>query len=112
MRDSRPSEITAGLQAASEGHVVLSPELFETLWPSSSEIAALDELLPGDPLTARESEVLALLADGAGNKGIGAQRRISEHSAKFHVSSILNKLGATTRTEAVTRGCREGLVVI
>ena len=112
LRDSSPREITAALQAAGDGLVVMSPEILEILWPSGSEVAGFAELPPGEPLTARESEVLALLADGAGNKEIAARLRISEHTVKFHVSSILNKLGATTRTEAVTRGYKEGLIVI
>jgi DNA-binding NarL/FixJ family response regulator len=112
LRDSPANEITAALQAASEGLVALSPDLLETLWPVGSEIAAFDELPPGEPLTARESEVLALLADGAANKEIAARLRISEHTVKFHVSAILNKLGAATRTEAVTRGYKEGLIII
>lgn len=112
LRDSPANEITAALQAASEGLVAMSPELLELLWPVGSEIAAFDELPPGEPLTARESEVLALLADGAANKEIATRLRISEHTVKFHVSSILNKLGATTRTEAVTRGYKEGLIII
>ena len=112
LRDSRSAEITAALHAAAEGLMVMSPEILEILSPSGSELAAFDELPPGEPLTSRESEVLALLADGAANKEIAARLRISEHTVKFHVSSILNKLGATTRTEAVTRGYREGLIVI
>jgi len=70
----------------------------------------IDELQ--EPLTAREKEVLALLAEGAGNKEIAAKLSISENTAKFHVSSILGKLGATTRTEAVSRGYRLGLILI
>jgi NarL family two-component system response regulator YdfI len=112
LRDSSPNEITAALQAASDGLVVLSPEILEILWPSSSEVTGFADLPPGEPLTTRESEVLGLLADGAGNKEIATRLRISEHTVKFHVSSILNKLGATTRTEAVTRGYKEGLIVI
>ena len=112
LRDSRPAEITAALHAASEGLIVLSPEVLETLWPSGSEVAAFDELPPGEPLTSREGEVLALLADGAANKEIAGRLGISEHTVKFHVSSILNKLGAASRTEAVTRGYKEGLIVI
>ena len=112
VRDSSPIEITAALQAASDGLVVMSPEILEILWPSGSEVTGLAELPAGEPLTTRESEVLALLADGAGNKEIATRLRISEHTVKFHVSSILNKLGATTRTEAVTRGYKEGLIVI
>jgi DNA-binding NarL/FixJ family response regulator len=112
LRDSPPNEIAAALQAAHEGLVAMSPELLELLWPAGSEIAAFDELPPGEPLTSRESEVLALLADGAANKEIAVRLHISEHTVKFHVSSILNKLGAATRTEAVTRGYKEGLIVI
>lgn len=112
LRDSPANEITAALQAASEGLVAMSPELLELLWPAGSEIAAFDELPPGEPLTARESEVLTLLADGAANKEIAARLGISEHTVKFHVSAILNKLGAATRTEAVTRGYKEGLIII
>lgn len=112
LRDSPPNEITAALHAAGEGLVAMSPELLELLWPVGSEVAAFDELPPGEPLTARESEVLALLADGAANREIAARLGISEHTVKFHVSSILNKLGAATRTEAVTRGYKEGLIII
>lgn len=112
LRESNPNEITAALQAASDGLVVMSPEILEILWPSGSETTGFAELPPGEPLTSRESEVLALLADGAGNKEIATRLRISEHTVKFHVSSILNKLGATTRTEAVTRGYKEGLIII
>jgi hypothetical protein len=53
-----------------------------------------------------------MLAEGLGNKDIAARLKISEHTVKFHVSSILGKLRATTRGEAVARGVREGLVVI
>ena len=58
--------------------------------------------------------MLALLAEGAGNKEIAVRLKISEntHRESFHVSSILGKLGATTRTEAVTRGYRRGLILI
>ena len=52
------------------------------------------------------------MAEGAGNKEIAARLHISEHTVKFHVSSILNKLGAATRTEAVTRGYKEGLILM
>lgn len=61
-------------------------------------------------LTPREIEVLQLLADGLGNKEIGARLNISEHTIKFHIRSILGKLGAASRTEAVTRGLRSGLI--
>jgi DNA-binding NarL/FixJ family response regulator len=64
----------------------------------------------GAALTAREGEVLRLMAQGLGNKGIAAALEISAHTAKYHVASVLAKLDAHTRTEAVTRGLREGLL--
>jgi len=63
-----------------------------------------------DPLTPREREVLQLLSDGLGNKEIASKLNISEHTIKFHIRSILGKLGAASRTEAVTRGLRSGLI--
>lgn len=64
----------------------------------------------GAALTMREGEVLRLMAQGLGNKGIAAALGISAHTAKYHVASVLAKLDAHTRTEAVTRGLREGLL--
>lgn len=110
--DSHPAEITATLEAAHAGMAVFSPEILEVLLPASVELSAEGELPPGDPLTERESSVLALMAEGAGNKEIASRLQISEHTVKFHVSSILGKLGAATRTEAVARGYREGLIVM
>ena len=109
--DSSSNEIVDALQAASNGLAVVSPEFLDALLPSS-ENADADSLTLHDPLTSRESEVLALLAEGAGNKEIAAKLGVSEHTAKFHVSSILGKLCAATRTEAVTRGYRLGLILI
>jgi ATP/maltotriose-dependent transcriptional regulator MalT len=70
----------------------------------------------GDPplesLTAREYDVLALLADGLSNRDIAGRLAISEHTVKFHLASIFGKLGASTRTEAVQRGLRLGVIDI
>jgi DNA-binding NarL/FixJ family response regulator len=63
-------------------------------------------------LTVKEVEVLRLVALGQGNKNVAAQLDISEHTVKFHVSSILAKLGARSRTEAVTIGILRGLIAI
>jgi DNA-binding NarL/FixJ family response regulator len=71
---------------------------------------APDEL--AEPLTPRESEVLQMLASGLANKEIAAKLAISEHTVKFHVASILGKLGAGSRTEAVALGIRRGLVLL
>jgi DNA-binding NarL/FixJ family response regulator len=65
-----------------------------------------------EPLTAREREVLALLAEGLSNKGIAAALEISDQTVKFHVAAIIGKLGASNRTDAVRRGVRQGLVTL
>src|SRR5437879_11953933 len=67
---------------------------------------------PYEPLTERELEVLNLLAQGMPNKEIAAQLIISERTAKFHVSSIMGKLGATNRTEAVSLAAQKGLITL
>lgn len=111
-REAHAEDITEALAAVHHGLVVLSPEILDALAPGIGELPSEGELPPGEPLTPREIQVLALLADGAGNREIALRMQISEHTVKFHVSSILNKLGAATRTEAVTRGYKEGLILI
>jgi DNA-binding CsgD family transcriptional regulator len=66
--------------------------------------------LHGFDLTPRELDVLALLAEGASNKTIARQLGISVHTAKFHVSSLLDKLDATGRTDAVAHAARRGVI--
>ena len=61
-------------------------------------------------LTARELDVLALMAEGASNKQIAKQLGISVHTAKFHVASVLEKLDATGRTDAVAHAARKGVI--
>jgi DNA-binding NarL/FixJ family response regulator len=75
--------------------------------PLSSPIRELPE-----PLTPREREVLQMISTGLGNKEIAGRLSISEHTVKFHVASILGKLGASSRTEAVSIGIRHGLVLL
>ena len=104
-------EILAAIEAVSAGLTALAPEQMDLLLPSAADNDESEPWLH-EALTARESEVLAMLAEGTSNKEIAARLKISEHTAKFHVSSILAKLGATTRTEAVSRGVRQGLIVI
>jgi DNA-binding CsgD family transcriptional regulator len=67
---------------------------------------------PAQQLTPREIEVLGMLAEGLGNKTIARRLGISEHTVKFHVGSILAKLDASSRTEAVTLGARRGLIML
>ena len=68
--------------------------------------------LPGEALTTREQEVLQLMAEGLPNRGIAKRLSISPHTVKFHVASILAKLGAESRTEAVHVGARRGLIAL
>jgi DNA-binding NarL/FixJ family response regulator len=70
----------------------------------------LDDLI--EPLTERETQVLELLAEGLSNKGIAARLGISDQTVKFHVASICGKLDAHTRTEAVRRAVRQGLITL
>jgi DNA-binding CsgD family transcriptional regulator len=78
----------------------------------SHELAASEMSPPADAngLTPRELEVLALLAEGASNKEIARRLRISVHTAKFHVGSLLDKLDATGRTDAVAHAARLGVI--
>ena len=73
-------------------------------------VAAAAEADPEAPLTPRELEVLALLAEGASNKAIARRLGISVHTAKFHVGQVLDKLDATGRTDAVAQAARLGVI--
>ena len=104
-------QLLAALNAAVAGLVVLdSAELSSWIPEPAPTSASAAEL--AEPLTPREREVLQMLASGLANKEIAAKLSISDHTAKFHVASILGKLGASTRTEAVAIGIRRGLVLL
>ncbi len=103
-------EIVAAIQAAAAGMVILDPAGVENLLHAPSAAAATGTL--PEELTARELEVLRLVAAGLGNKQIASRLEISEHTVKFHIASIMSKLGAGSRTEAVTIGIRHGLILI
>jgi DNA-binding NarL/FixJ family response regulator len=105
-RDAEGRTLAAALSAAAAGLTVLEPLLADE-WLRSPAAPPGDE-----PLTPREREVLALLAEGIGNKAIAARLGISEHTAKFHVNAILGKLGAGSRAEAIVLAARQGLVVL
>ena len=109
--DISPDQLVAALQAVASGLLVLHPShASEGLPAGSAPSRALDEL--AESLTRRELEVLQMLAAGQSNKEIAARLNISEHTVKFHVASILGKLGAGSRTEAVSLGIRRGLVLL
>jgi len=114
-RDATSGEILAAIDAVVAGLVVLHLDALDVArGPRARREAqpARGAADPAQPLTAREIEVLGMLAEGLGNKAIASRLGISTHTAKFHVASILAKLGAGGRTEAVTIGMRRGLVVI
>jgi DNA-binding NarL/FixJ family response regulator len=102
--DASAAEMRAAVHALSQG-LIVGPRQF--LFPVPD-----DEPLDRGSLTERESEVLALLAEGLANKQIAASLGISEHTVKFHVSSIYTKLNATNRTQAVREGLRNGWIVL
>jgi len=105
-------EIVKAIEAAAVGLVVLDEPGISTLLraPGAVSTGGAEGLV--ESLTPREIEVLRLLAAGLGNKEIASRLGISDHTVKFHVASIMGKLGAASRTEAVTLGIRHGLVMI
>jgi DNA-binding NarL/FixJ family response regulator len=104
-RGAAADEVAAALLAVARGLSVLDGGLArQFLRPPAAA--------PEEPLTPREREVLALLAEGLANKAIAARLGISEHTAKFHVNAILGKLGVESRAEAIVHAARMGLVVL
>ncbi len=111
-RYATPEEIIAAIQAAATGLVALHPDIFDSML-SRIRPGQQSELDPsGQILTPREIEVLRMIADGLGNKEIASKLSISDHTVKFHISSIFAKLGASNRAEAVTLGIRHGLIMV
>ena len=107
-RRAAAEALVAALHAAAEGLAVLDPALAGAVLPARE---APSDLLV-EELTPRELEVLQLLAEGLSNRGIGQRLGISEHTVKFHVNAIMGKLGAQSRTEAVVRATRLGLIIL
>lgn len=103
-----PEQLQLALMSVAGGLLVIGPELADAL---SATVA-----LPVEPLveelTAREMDVLQLMAEGAANKEIARQLAISENTVKYHVNAILGKLEAQSRTEAVVRATRAGLILL
>ena len=117
-RNVTPAEIAGAIEGVSAGLYVFHPSDVDSISMLRPREAPVAEVAPelAEPLvehlTPREIEVLQLLSEGLGNKEIASRLNISEHTAKFHVASIMGKLGAMSRTEAVTLGIRHGLVMI
>jgi NarL family two-component system response regulator YdfI len=121
--DASAEELAVAVRALHEGLLVGSPYLLASLLEKTRQpshqnsLASLERGLVNleplvEPLTGRETEVLQLLAQGLANKQVAVSLGISEHTVKFHVSSIYAKLGAGNRTEAVRAGVQRGLIVL
>ncbi len=108
--DVDADRVSAAMAAIEEGLVVIDPELLDGLLGEAPADGDGDAPLLMPALTPREDEVLELMAGGLSNREIGEQLGVSRHTAKFHVKSILDKLGAETRTEAVVLAARGGLL--
>ena len=102
-----PARFRSALRAIRAGLQVIDPALSRE--DSGSRLAGTAS---PEQLTEREQEVLTMLAEGLSNKEISSRLNISTHTVKFHISSILGKLGASSRTEAVSIGIRTGRVAI
>jgi DNA-binding NarL/FixJ family response regulator len=100
--DASADQILIALQAAGAGLGVFSPHHFDS--PAAARASSA--------LTARETEVLRMIAQGLANKEIAWRLGISEHTVKFHVSALLGKLGAGTRAEAIGVGIRQGVIML
>jgi two-component system nitrate/nitrite response regulator NarL len=106
LRTSSGAQMAAALNAVVQGLLVFDTALLATPAPFVPDLALVE------PLSTRELEVLRQLAEGLSNKEIARKMAISENTIKFHVNAILGKLGAQSRTEAVVRATRAGLVLL
>lgn len=115
-KDSKPSAIAAAIEAVHQGVGVIDPTALNgAVTTKPGGVVVSGEEVPtrsaeNETLTKRENEVLVLMAEGLSNKEIAGKLTISEHTAKFHVNSILQKMNAQKRVEAVVRAAKQGLI--
>jgi two-component system, NarL family, nitrate/nitrite response regulator NarL len=107
-RESSPERMAMAMQAAVDGLIVLDPVYKGALAHNLLPVPGI----PPEALTRREIEVLQLLATGQTNKAIARKLGITDHTVKFHVNAIMTKLGAQSRTDAVIRATRSGLILL
>jgi DNA-binding NarL/FixJ family response regulator len=110
LKGARREEIFNAIRVVHDGGSLLQPVIATKLMRKVNKDKALDEQMPVEALTPREMEVLEWMARGLQNKEIATELVISERTVKFHVSSILGKLGAGNRTEAVTLAMQRGII--
>ena len=106
------SEVVAEFASLAEAQDAAIPADAILLPVTAAATVARDDLTAVEPLTPREIEVLELVTEGLPNKAIAERLGISDQTVKFHLASILGKLGASNRTEAVRRAVRLGLVTL
>jgi DNA-binding NarL/FixJ family response regulator len=111
-RDAEGSEVTAAVSAVHAGLTAIHPDIATRLFSRQPVQRHAEPGEDAEDLTPRELEVLALLAEGIPNKVIARRLGISDHTVKFHVGSVLSKLDAASRTEAVSIGARRGLIAL
>ena len=109
-RDTDGERLRTALRAMHDGLAVLEPAFLPIVEPGEDPEINLGNDL--EPLTPRERDVLNLLAEGLPNKAIAKRLGVSEHTVKFHLNAVLGKLGARSRTEAVTKAVRAGLLTL
>jgi DNA-binding NarL/FixJ family response regulator len=110
LKDAAAPEVAAAIRAAYEGQMRLDPAVARRLTESLRTQRAQEQLAPVEPLTERERDVLALVAQGRANKEIARELGIGDRTVRTHVTSILGKLGLVSRTQAAIYAVREGLV--
>lgn len=109
LRDVDGERLASALAAVTRGLLVLDPALVDSVLPSDQAVV---DIPLAEELTPRELEVLQLLAEGLSNRAISYRLGISDHTVKYHVTSIMSKLDAQSRTEAVVRATRLGLIIL
>jgi DNA-binding NarL/FixJ family response regulator len=110
--DAPAEQLQAAILAAAQGLIVLPGFHPSWLYERTPVVATGNLSVAEEALTSREHEVLELVSQGLSNKLIARKLQISEHTVKFHISSISTKLGAASRTDAVSRGLRRGLITL
>jgi len=111
-RETSADEVVAAIGAAAAGLVTVHPAFVSVLAPAPAARPPSPPASHDATLTPREVEVLHMLAEGLGNKAIADRLGISEHTVKFHIGSIFGKLRVSSRTEAVTLGIRQGIIML
>ena len=108
LHDTDAESLVAALHGLGQGLAVIDPALAASLFPVST--TSLE--VPTEALTPREMDVLQLLAEGLPNKTIASRLSVTDHTVKFHVNAIMGKLNVQSRTEAVVRATRLGLIIL